>query len=189
MYDLPLDGVIVVVDAERIREQAVNKYVGDVVLLQLSQADLIMLNKTDCVTAKDLAEVRKWLGEKAPGIPVYETVRCNAPIDLLLGRGSTPRPKQPLRFLGQTLNHERLHRTWIIRRDRPVARAAIERLAGLMGPRIFRAKGFVQVSEAPARRHLLQQVGRRWTLEDIGGWESAMPKTEIVYIGPPAKAD
>lgn len=189
MYDLPLDGVIVVVDAERIREQAVNKYVGDVVLLQLSQADLIMLNKTDCVTAKDLAEVRKWLGEKAPGIPVYETVRSNAPIDLLLGRGSTPRPKQPLRFLGQTLNHERLHRTWIIRRDRPVARAAIERLAGLMGPRIFRAKGFVQVSEAPARRHLLQQVGRRWTLEDIGGWESATPKTEIVYIGPPAKAD
>jgi len=176
-------------DAARLREQAVNKHVGDVVLLQLSQADLIMLNKTDGVTAKDLAEVRKGLGERAPGIPVCETVRSNAPNDLLLGRGSTPRPKQPLPFPGQPLNRKKRHRTWIIRHDRPVARAAIGRLAGLMGPRIFRAKGFVQPSEAPARRHLLQQVGRRWTLEDIGGWESATPKTAIFCIGVPEKAD
>jgi len=187
MYDLPLDGVIVVVDAERIREQAVNKYVGDVVLLQLSQADIILLNKTDCVTADQLAEVRNWLGGTAPGIPIFETVRSSAPLDLILGRGPTTRPEQPLRFIGQRLDHEKLHRTWIIRRDRPVPRAAIERLANRMGGRIFRAKGFVQLAGDPARRYLLQQVGRRWTLEEAGGWDGTPPRTEIVCIGPPGQ--
>jgi G3E family GTPase len=188
MYDLPLDGVIVVVDAERIRAQAVNKYVGDVVLLQLAQADLILLNKTDCVSANALADVRDWLGETVPGVPVYETLRSNAPVDLLLGHGHTPRPAHPLHLAGQRLNHERLHSSWIIRRDRPVTRAAIERLAERMGGRIFRAKGFVQLSEDPARRYLLQLVGRRWTLEELGHWGSLRPRTEIVCIGPPARA-
>ena len=188
MYELPLDGVIVVVDAERIREQAVNKYVGEVVLLQLAQADLILLNKADCVTAQQLASVRHWLAETAPGVPVYDTVRSNAPLELLLGHGPTPRPEQPLRFLGQRLNHEKLHRTWIIRREEPVPRAAVERLAARIGPRIFRAKGFVQLAEDPARRYLLQQVGRRWTLEDAGIWDGTQPRTELVCIGPPDSA-
>lgn len=189
MYDLPLDGVIVLADAERIREQAANKYVGDVVLLQLAQADIILLNKIDCVTAEDRSTVLKWLGERAPGVPFYETERSNAPLELLLGRGHTPRPEQPLRFLNRPLNHETLHRTWIIRRDRPVSRASVERLANLMGRRIFRAKGFVELSEERGRRYLLQQVGRRWTLEESGGWDGAQPKTEIVCIGPPSNAD
>ena len=47
MFGLPLDGVLVVVDAEQIRAQALNKYVGDTVLRQLGQADLMLLNKTD----------------------------------------------------------------------------------------------------------------------------------------------
>ena len=184
MYELPLDGVIVVVDAERIREQAVNKYVGDVVLLQLAQADLILLNKTDCVRPQQLADVRHWLGGTAPGAPIYETVRSNAPVSLLLGRGPAPRLEQQLRFAGQRLNHEKLHRTWIIRRDRPVTRAAIEHLAERMGSRIFRAKGFVHLIDDPSRRYLLQQVGRRWTLEDVGGWGGNSPRTEVVCIGP-----
>ena len=50
MYDLPLDGVLVFVDAEQIRTQAENKYVGDVVLRQLAQADCLLLNKTDFVS-------------------------------------------------------------------------------------------------------------------------------------------
>lgn len=184
MYELPLDGVIVVVDAERIREQAVNKYVGDVVLLQLGQADIILLNKTDCVTADGLAEVRKWLGETAPGIPVYETLHSSVSPELLMGRAPISRPEHPLHFAGQRLNHEKLHRSWIIRRDQPVPRAVVERLAERMGGRIFRAKGFVHLSDVPSRRYLLQQVGRRWTLEDVGDWGGNPPRTEVVCIGP-----
>lgn len=147
MYGLPLDGVIVIADAERIREQAVNKYVGEVVLQQLTQADLILLNKADCVTAEGLAALRNWLDDAAPGVPVLSTTRANVPLAVLLGRGDSRQatPGVPLRLAGG-INHEVLHRSWIIRRDAPIARAAVERLARRMGRSIFRAKGFVNLS-------------------------------------------
>jgi G3E family GTPase len=55
MHQLPLDGILVVVDAEQVRTQAENKYVGDTVLRQLAQADLLVLNKTDLASADELA--------------------------------------------------------------------------------------------------------------------------------------
>lgn len=186
MYDLPLDGIITVADAERIREQAVNKYVGETVLRQLEQADLVLLNKADCVTPDQLSAVRTWLASAAPGVPVLPTTRSAAALGILLGRGHSrsATPDTPLRFTG-SVNHEALHRSWVIRRRRPVRRAAIERLATRQGRRIFRAKGFVQLAEDPARRYLLQQAGRRWTLEENGDWGPDGAQTQIVCIGPP----
>jgi G3E family GTPase len=46
-------GVIVLVDAETVLERCTDNYVGDTVLAQLEQADLLVLNKLDLV---DLAE-------------------------------------------------------------------------------------------------------------------------------------
>ena len=185
MYDLPLDGVITVADAERIRDQAVNKYVGEIVMHQLVQADIILLNKSDCVAGGELGDVRNWLASKAPGIPVLETVRSNVPLDILIGRGGSRQatPGVPLRF-ATTTNHEALHRTWVIRRDTPVRRAAISRLARRMGSHIFRAKGFINLAEDPEHRYLLQQVGQRWAIEEAGRWDSGTARTEIVCIGP-----
>jgi len=79
MYDLPLDGVITLADAERLREQAANKYVGETVLRQLQQADLVILNKVDCVSDEELAAVRGWLGAAAPGVPVMPATRAAVP--------------------------------------------------------------------------------------------------------------
>jgi hypothetical protein len=44
MYGLPLDGILV--DAERVRAQSADKDVGDTILRQFGQTDLILLNKT-----------------------------------------------------------------------------------------------------------------------------------------------
>ena len=79
MFGLRLDGVLVVVDAEQIRAQALNKYVGDTVLRQLAQADLILLNKID--VAPDLPGVRSWLAShNAPEVPAFEAVRRDVPL-------------------------------------------------------------------------------------------------------------
>ena len=50
-----------------------------------------------------------------------------------------------------------------------------------MGSRIFRAKGFVRLTEEPARRYLLQQVGRRWTLEERGGGASGSRRRDRLH--------
>ena len=45
-----LEGVIVLADAEQIREKSENKYVGETVVRQLRGADLLVLNKVDLVS-------------------------------------------------------------------------------------------------------------------------------------------
>lgn len=182
MYDLPLDEILVVVDAELIRTQAANKYVGETVLRQLAQADLMLLNKSDLVSPGDLVAVRDWLGEQAPRTPVFETAFASAPLAILVGRGGGARAS---RFAAENPDHERQHKTWTLTREAPIRRAAVQRLARSLETKVFRAKGFVQIAEAPSVRHLLQLVGRRWTLEEAGRWDGAA-KTEIVCIGPPA---
>lgn len=195
MYELPLDGVLVVVDAEQIRDQAANKYVGDTVRRQLAQADLIVLNKTDLASADALAGLRRWLAQHAPA-PVYETSYAEVPLEILFGRagqlasgkgqpqdhGSIPLTR------GHLHDHAIRYKTWTLERNRPVRRDALERLANRLRKDIFRAKGFVTFMDAPERRYLYQQVGGRWTLDDLGPDSGFDGRTRLVFIGPDSSA-
>src|SRR5207344_1906043 len=63
------DGVIVVVDAETVRQRAEDRRVGDTIARQLAAADLLVLNKIDL--AHDLPALRAWLGAQSRA-PVLE---------------------------------------------------------------------------------------------------------------------
>jgi len=189
MYQLPLDGVLVVVDAEQVRTQAENKYVGDTVLRQLAQADLLILNKTDLVPPETLAELRAWLAEQSPGTPLLETVRSEVPPDVLLGaeadrtevRGRTQHShRHPSR---DDHDHASTHRTWTLERAEPLTRADLERFASELGGDIYRAKGFVCRRDDPDRRYVYQQGGGRWDLQPGAPWEAGSPRTQLVVIG------
>ena len=189
MYELPLDGVLVVVDAEQIRDQAAHKYVGDTVQRQLAQADLIVLNKADLASTAALKELRLWLAQHASA-PVYETSYGEVPLEILFGRSGPlasgkgrPRGSSSL-TRGHVHDHALRYRTWTLERNRPVRREALERLAARLGKEIFRAKGFVTFTDAPERRCLYQQVGGRWTLEDLGPDSGFDRRTRLVFIGP-----
>lgn len=45
------------------------------------------------------------------------------------------------------------------------------------------AKGFLYLADAPDQRTVLQMVGGRIRLEEGGGWGSAEPGTQVVFIG------
>ena len=70
MLALSLDGVIVLADAEQLRTLATNVYLGDLIMRQLQGADLLVLNKTDLLTSAELAEVKTWLQDVVPDVPV-----------------------------------------------------------------------------------------------------------------------
>ncbi len=191
MYELPLDGVLVVADAEQIRDQAAHKYVGDTVQRQLAQADLIVLNKADLASTEALTELRSWLAQHASA-PVYETSYGEVPLEILFGRAEQSATAKGRRQDGGSTSleqgrlpgHAARYRTWTLERNRPVRRAALERLAARLGKEIFRAKGFVTFMDAPERRCLYQQVGVRWTLEDLGPDSDVDRRTRLVFIGP-----
>jgi G3E family GTPase len=88
---LALDAVLVLADAETLRERAADRYVGELVRQQLREADLIALNKSDRVARDALGAVQDWLAQVAPRARVLPC--CQARLDpaLLLGHGPATR--------------------------------------------------------------------------------------------------
>ena len=183
MYQLPLDGIVVVADAEQVRTQAENKYVGDTVVRQFAQADLILLNKIDLVSAVEGAGLRAWLGELAPGTPIIDTVRASVPVEVLLGVHEHPIPTGGEAEEQQPVEHSDVFETWTLERAVALSRHDIERFAAGLGEEIYRAKGFVWLRDAPERRYVYQQVGGRWSLEAGEAWNGESMRTRLVVIG------
>jgi G3E family GTPase len=188
MYQLPLDGILVVVDAEQVRTQAENKYVGDTVLRQLAQADLLILNKTDLVPTDELEGLRAWLAGRSPGTPLFKTMQSRVPLDVLLGaRADGARNPALARARpddhGQHHRHGDPYQTWTLERTQPLSRSDLERFASGLGEEIYRAKGFVHLLDDPGRRYVYQQVGARWSVEPGNAWGEALCRTRLVVIG------
>ena len=94
---LATDAVVVLADAETVRERAADRYVGDTVLGQLREADLLVLNKVDLVGTEALARLHQWLRTNAPQAAVLDARRGAVAPALLYGparqdAGSASRP-------------------------------------------------------------------------------------------------
>jgi G3E family GTPase len=183
MYGLPIDGIIVMADAEQVRTQATNKYVGDTVVRQFAQADLLVLNKIDLVSSQERARVRAWLGQLAPSAPIVESRWAVVPVEILLGMHAGRLSQS--RDVGRPADHPHAaYATWTVERAAPVERDAVARFAKGLGTSLYRAKGFVCLADAPDRRYVFQQVGTRWSLELDPSW-SGTSHTVLVVIGRP----
>ena len=190
MYQLPLDGIVVVADAEQVRTQAQNKYVGDTVLRQFNQADLIILNKTDLVSGADLASLRSWFADIAPGTPRFETAQAEVPTAVLLGAYQSPRVGHPLSAMlpyadhgVDQSDHRQLFETWTLNPVGPLSRETLAQFAAGMGEEICRVKGIVWLGDDRDRRYIYQQVGARWSLVPGPVWGDDPAGTQLVVIG------
>jgi G3E family GTPase len=173
--NVAIDGVIVLADAETVDARARDRYMGDTILRQLAEADLILLNKTDLVAADKAASLASWLGHEAPRARVLAVRNAQIPIELALGlqtdrlgaRGSA-RPHDTSRYesfvaeLGAATDIDRL----------------CTQLSGsALG--ILRAKGFVR--DAAGRLHSLHVVGSR--VSAVPEAENAQQAPRLVFIG------
>lgn len=182
MYGLPLDSILVMVDAEQIRTQANNVYVGDTVLRQLQQADVLILNKTDLMGADSLAEVKQWLSERAPKTPILETRHAAVPDGIMFGH---PPESAPRNLMSYQVEHTGNFQSWTLKITAPLTHSAIQQFAESLDEDIYRAKGFVYLQDDPGRRYIYQQVGSRWSLTPGPVWEPSQERTLLVVIGRP----
>lgn len=161
------DGIVVLADAETVRERAADRYLGDTIERQLRDAGLILLTKPDLADAASRAETKSWLEQFAP---VVETERGQLPLELMLGASPTraafaSTPAHPAYETAEFDNLPALD---------------IERLAAaLTDPAlgVLRAKGFVRDRSGKVR--VLQTVGRRNEISDA----PAGAATGLVCIG------
>ena len=150
-----LDGIVVLGDAETLAGRARDRFMGDTVLRQLDDADLILLNKTDLAAPGQREATLAWLSRQVPNARVITTERAAAPLALVLG-------VHPDRVEnGQFARHDASDQfvTFTFPAEGPVD---AERLASrLADPAtgLLRAKGFVR--DLDGNNRTIQVVGHR----------------------------
>ena len=179
------DGIVILADAETIQRSACDKYMGDTVLRQLADANIIVLNKTDLVNEAHLSETKQWLGQQTGDVRIIESshsiVAPQVVLDSFLVQQALEVPH---------LEASNLEMMTITLRE-PVD---VENLAKKLADDdlgLIRAKGFV--TSLTGQKTLIQVVGRRWetslapdsTLSGIVclGFKGLISKQNIEKIG------
>ncbi len=151
-----LDGVIVLVDAETIRDQANDTYVGDTITRQINDADLIVVNKSDLPSDQELFNTESWLKDLSSNAEILSTSHGVLPPETLLQS-----------FLGraQEDQNQQHHQANIFETSSFVVERSVnaEKLAQeLAKAELVRAKGFV--NDISGEKISIQVVGKRWSI-------------------------
>ena len=152
---ISLDAVVVVADAETLRERAADIYVGDTVMQQLRDADLLLLNKTDLVSGAALRGLHRWLDEQTLRAPMIDISQGAIEPDVVLGLQQRPRAS----LWGGTPTPRDIFESRSIELPYAVDPPA---LAAQLALCTLRAKGWVH--DAHGQRWLVQVVGTRWSV-------------------------
>ncbi|MGI9164536.1 MAG: CobW family GTP-binding protein [Mycobacterium sp.] len=183
-FGFPLVGVAVVVDAEMVRTQSTDKYVGDTVTRQLDSADLLIVNKSDLVAPGELESLQAWLADVAPHAPRLSTQAGRVDTAFLLAslRASDA-------SAGEVGSHDSFE-SWSFRTEVPLRRSDVDAFLAALPPGVVRAKGILRLSDDPTQNYLLQRVGRRTSLLPLSAVTAGDPvQTRLVVIGVPGSID
>ena len=191
---LCIEGIVLMLDAETVRQRSADPYVGDLVRQQLLDADLLILNKTELCSPTALAELNAWLPTMTtPGTPVVPANQARVPPELVLGfhAGLSTGPDtttgdalarwvaqpiaQPLAPASDRFVNE------LLALSAPLDPQAL--LQGLGDPTagIVRAKGWL--TDLAGQRYLLQQVGRRIELLPLAPDVAPSGPDRLLVIG------
>jgi len=153
-----VDGIVIVADGETLQRNANDKYMGDTVLRQINDANIIVLNKTDLLDQAALAETIAWLAQKNPNVRTVPAVQGRVPpaavLDSFLVKTATTGPHH------HTANLEMMTLT----PGKPIDVEALARSLADERQGLVRAKGFA--TSLTGQKTLIQVVGNRWEISD-----------------------
>lgn len=184
-----LDAVIVLADAEAIERNVADRYVGDAVGGQLAAADVVVMNKIDLVDGSRADRVAGLLSELAPDAAIVRASHGDVPSEILFGPSppSMLGPADHVDRSGLGVSPHLDVETWSLTVEATVARAAVEEAMVNAPEGLIRMKGVIALTDEAAP-HVLQRVGRRWTLRPAVADSAASLQTgrcQIVAIGRP----
>ena len=188
-----LDSVTCVVDADQILGDQDHPAVEMLKLRQIGFADMVVLNKADLAGPAGVRDVRNWIDGHFNRLRVVETSFCDVPMEILLsvGRFDPAQLDDKVTTVQQPAeDHGRAFSTWSYTTDEPFALEALREMVKHRLPgSVYRCKGVIHVAEQPARRVILQCVGRRTDVTPADLWGNRRPCTQIVAIGIPGEMD
>ena len=151
------DGIVVVVDAETVQAAAKDDYIGDTITRQLSDAEIVLVNKLDLVEPEQAKDLAAWLSEMAPDAAQVPARFGDVAPETILGVVADP-------STGHTAPHsDAQFESMILRPDGDVDASVLAQDLATGGYGVIRAKGYVAGAEG--QTWLIQTVGRRWQAE------------------------
>lgn len=199
-----IDSILTVVDAEAFDEE---HFQSEAALKQITYGDIILLNKTDLVTAEKLQEVENFIHDIKHGARILHTQYGEVALPLILDVGLTPKDQyiaiddeDTYKYEHEDHHHEHEHEhhhehhhhhsdhldndgfvSISFQTDRPFDVHKFENfLTEEMPQNIFRAKGILWFSDSDLR-HIFQLSGPRYNL-NADEWYTP-PKNQLVFIG------
>ncbi len=181
-----LDAIVVLADAETVQAKSRDQFVGELVVSQLRRADIVMATKCDLVTGAGLVAVVGWLAETAPGAPILTHRAGQLQSELLLEADQDINATSPKRSLnGSTGTAESNFDSVVIEVHDAVERDRVE--AALQGwpESVLRVKGILRFHGTADGLHIVQRVGRRWSVERAADSFNSEHRGKLVVIGLP----
>ena len=212
-FHLNVDGLFTVVDAGRLIDIESKEH-KSLVKRQIEAANLLILNKIDCINTGTLEKVKRFVRKISPGAVMLESIRCRIPVNLILGFKDLPElkaapPNQsldvhmpgarqhgsgPVKILPAVpvsgsseadKPHDQVFESWSFTSGRPMGKKKFKELVEHICPDIIRAKGIVYWDDPDDPLVLFNLVGQ-WIDLEIYFQKKDLPlETRLVFIGNP----
>ncbi len=193
-----LDSIITLIDAENFNDVALESSIGR---SQVIYGDILLLNKCDLVTNKNIEETIDKLKEIKKDVRILKSIKGNIPLNLLLSVGlfETDQINQKESVHEHEHKHEHKHKhkhehvhseednriedflSVSFQTKEPFSLRKFQYfLDNQLKNDVFRAKGILWFSESE-RRHVFHLAGKRISIEDSEWGEER--NNQLVFIG------
>ena len=191
-----LDSIITLIDAENFNDVALESSIGR---SQVIYGDILLLNKCDLVTNKNIEETIDKLKEIKNDVRILKSIKGNIPLNLLLSVGlfetDLINQKESVHDHSHVHEHKHVHGHAHPEEDNRIEdflsvsfqtkepfslRKFQYFLDNQLKSDVFRAKGILWFSESE-RRHVFHLAGKRISIEDSEWGEER--NNQLVFIG------
>lgn len=174
------------VDRGEVRDDSDHRTIVDLLVDQIEFADIILINKIDCVSEETRREIRSVVAALNADAVVYETSygRIDASkilnVNLYSEAQSSRHPlwhKELFGFADHVPETEEYGvRSFVYAERRPFDRSRLQALVEKGIPGVLRAKGHLWVADSPDETMALSFAGAQRRLEAKGWWWASVPR-------------
>lgn len=172
-----VDAIITVVDAEQVLELEGESL--HLAIDQLENANIVIVNKKDLVSAEKLVEVKNWITNQSPHARITDADHGRVPLPVLINTG-VHNAEDAYNY--HEHDHGDTFSTWHMSENRPLAFQPIYEFFKTLPLSVFRGKGFLHLEEVPDRQVVVQMVGKRVTLSKGEPWGDKEPGSDVILI-------
>jgi len=187
-----LDSIITLIDAENFNDVALESSIGR---SQVIYGDILLLNKCDLVSNKNIEETISKLKEIKNDVRILKSIKGNIPLNLLLSVGlfetDLINEKESVHNQSHGHGHGHVHSeednkiedflSVSFQTKEPFSLRKFQYfLDNQLQSNVFRAKGILWFSESE-RRHVFHLAGKRISIEDSEWGEER--NNQLVFIG------